>query len=177
VGQEGFLTSSSGGMVVVGKVGAPHGVKGWVHVHSFTVPTDNILNYEHWHLSVRENWKSIQLLEIRPQGNHFVALFQGYEDRDKAASLTNAQIGVKREQLPVLEKGGYYWADLIGLTVITETGETLGVIEQLFETGSNDVIVVKGEAREHLIPYIPEDYILDINLDSRVMRVSWDPEF
>lgn len=164
-------------MVVLGRIGAPYGVKGWVHVQSFTEPGDNILKYRLWYIQSKEQWRPVQVKELRPHGKHFAALLEGYDDRDKVALLTNADIGVPREALPALEDGEYYWSDLIGMTVITESGETLGVIERIFETGANDVLVVKGETREHLIPYIPEDYVLEIDPKSRVMRVSWDPEF
>jgi len=174
MGQESILDPS---MVELGRIGAPHGVKGWVRVHSFTDPADNILNYRQWHVYLRGHCKIIEVLEIQPQRQHYIARLKGYEDRDSAASLTNAEFAVPRTELPPLSSGEYYWMDLIGMTVINETGETLGVIERLFETGSNDVLVVKGETREHYIPYIPEDYVLEVNLESRIMRVSWDPEF
>lgn len=125
----------------------------------------------------KDQWKKISILEIRPQGKNFIALFEGYEDRETAARLTNLEIGVSREELPPLENGEYYWTDLVGLTVITELGVTLGIVDRLLETGSNDVLVVKGELREHLIPYIPDDYVLEIDLESKIMRVAWDPEF
>lgn len=166
-------------MIVVGQIGAPHGVKGWVHVRSFTVPPESLLNYRFWHLKMREQWmpQMIEVLEIRPQGGHFAALLKGYEDRDQAGTLTNVEIGVPREELPELEDDRYYWNDLIGMQVITETGEALGVVSSLFETGSNDVLVVQGETREHLVPFILEDYVLEVNVESRIIRVAWDPEF
>jgi 16S rRNA processing protein RimM len=163
--------------IILGRIGAPFGVRGWVHVHSFTEPEENILNYSHWHLNLRGQWRAVEVLEIRPHGKHFIALLAGYEEREKVATLTQTEFGVPRSELPALEPGEYYWADLIGLKVVTETGVALGTISQVFETGSNDVLVVKGEEREHLIPYIPEDYILEVNLEAGVMRVSWDPEF
>jgi len=101
----------------------------------------------------------------------------GCTTRDLAMAFNQAQIGVLREALPALGVNEYYWADLIGMSVVTDTGLSLGIVESLFETGANDVLVVKGETREYLIPYVPNDYILEINLETRVMRVLWDPEF
>ena len=72
--------------------------------------------------------------------------------------------------------GEYYWADLVGLRVETVDGVELGRIEQLFETGSNDVIVVQGD-RERLVPYIWEQVVREVDLEAGVMRVDWDPEF
>lgn len=58
-----------------------------------------------------------------------------------------------------------------------ENGGVLGQVDHVFETGANDVLVVKNAAKEHLIPFILEDYILEVDLKKRQMRVRWDPEF
>lgn len=164
-------------MVVMGCIGAPFGVKGWVHVHSFTEPPEHLLQHKTWGLKIHDQWQMISVLESKIHGKDFVALLEGYTDREEVKKLTNLEIGVEREALPVLEPGEYYWTDLIGMTVVNENEVILGVVESLFETGSNDVLVVKGESREHLIPYIPNDYVVDINPETRVIRVIWDQEF
>ncbi len=174
MGQEGVLNSD---IVVIGRVGAPFGVRGWVHVHSFSLPSDNILKYQTWQLHIKNQWQAMTVLEAKAQGNGFVALIKGYETRELVAKLTNSDIGIPHTALPPLEPGEYYWADLIGLTVITEEDQVLGVVEGLMETGSNDVLMVKGEKKDHLIPYIPDDYVLKIDIEAGLIRVSWDPEF
>jgi 16S rRNA processing protein RimM len=174
MGQETVLTDT---IVVMGRIGAPFGVKGWVHVHSYTEPADSILSYRTWCLKIKGQWEVTSVLEARAQGKHFVAVLAGSETRDAAALLTNLEVGIPREALPILENDEYYWTDLIGMSVVTDTGVSLGVVESLFETGANDVLVVKGETREYLIPYVPVDYVLEINVETRVMRVLWDPEF
>ena len=83
---------------------------------------------------------------------------------------------MRRDQLPALEQGEYYWTDLIGLKVVTGDGTELGVIERLFETGANDVVVVKGD-RERLIPYLPGQVITRVDLKAGEMEVDWDPDF
>ncbi|MGB5651630.1 MAG: PRC-barrel domain-containing protein, partial [Sedimenticolaceae bacterium] len=65
---------------------------------------------------------------------------------------------------------------LVGLEVRTLDGVDLGRIGHLFETGSNDVIVVQGE-RERLIPYIWDQVVREVDLDAGTMLVDWDPEF
>jgi len=163
-------------IVRMGRIGAPFGVKGWVHLHSYTEPSSNILNYKTLYIKSND-WQPFVALEARPQGKAFVARLQGVETREAAALLTNSEIGVPRECLPMLKEDEYYWSDLIGLTVVNETGEELGQVAGLLETGSNDVLMVKGASKDHLIPYIPGDYVLEVNLESRILRVSWDPEF
>jgi len=164
-------------MVVVGCVGAPFGVKGWVHVQSFTEPAENILSYKTWYLRKTTQWQEIKVKNARVHGKGFVAMFIGCENREAAAVLNHAEIGVPREALPALDPGEYYWTDLIGMTVVTKEGEILGEVKDLLETGSNDVLIVKGEKKEHLIPYIPKEYVLQVDINAKRMQVDWDPEF
>lgn len=163
--------------VMVGRIGAPFGVHGFVHVHSFTEPSARLMEYQTWHLKEPKRWQSYVVEARRPHGKGFVAKFQGIDNRDDAARLTNLDIGVLREDLPELPEGGFYWVDLIGLRVVTELGAELGEVTEIFETGSNDVLVVKGESKEHLIPYVPDDYILQVDLKAGTLLVHWDPEF
>ncbi len=66
--------------------------------------------------------------------------------------------------------------DLVGLDVQLDGGRSLGAVEGLMATGSNDVLVVKGE-RERLIPFIHGQVIKHVDLDKRVIQVDWDPDF
>lgn len=163
--------------VVLGRIGAPFGIHGFVHVHSFAHLPQDLLKYDPWHLKIGGQWQPFKVIEARPHGKGFVAKLGKCEDRDEAAKLTNLDIGIHREKLPDLETGDYYWVDLLGLNVLTEDGHCLGKVTELFETGSNDVLVVQGETREHLIPYVPEEYIVSVDLNAGEMRVRWDPEF
>ena len=175
MGQKSGLTEEL--MVVIGRIGAPFGVKGWAHVQSFTQPETNILSYKTWYLKRKGHWQAMSVLEAKAQGKGFVAVLKDLDTRELIATLTNVEIAIPRSLLPVLAENEYYWADLIGLTVLNETGETLGEITGLLETGSNDVLVVKGKGSELLIPYIPDEVVIAVDLASHTMQVVWDPEF
>jgi len=163
--------------VTLGRVSGAHGIQGWVKVHSDTSPRENIVGYSPWYLvrnGRREAWK---VNAGRRQGKGVVAKLAGCNDRDAAEALAGAEITIPRAQLPATtEPGEFYWADLVGLEVRTVDGVVLGHIEQLFETGANDVIVVQGD-RERLIPYIWQQVVRDVDLEAGVMLVDWDPEF
>jgi 16S rRNA processing protein RimM len=75
-----------------------------------------------------------------------------------------------------LADGKYYWADLVGLRVVTQSGVELGRVSNLMETGANDVLVVKGD-RDRLIPMVMGDYIKNIDLESGQITAEWDPDF
>jgi len=97
-------------------------------------------------------------------------------DRDQASRYIGKDIEVARNQLPELEEDEFYWTDLIGLSAITKEGVGLGHVSRLMETGSNDVLVVKGE-RERLIPLLWDNVVVRIDTDKGVIVVDWDPEF
>jgi 16S rRNA processing protein RimM len=163
-------------MVVLGRVSGVFGVRGWVKVFSETDPMENILTYSPWYLRVRGAWLERRLLEGKVQGKGIVAHIEGYEDRDRAALLTGSRIGVPRERLPELAHDEYYWSDLEGLEVRTLAGAELGFVSHLFDTGANDVMVVRGE-RERLIPYLWDHVVKRVDLDSGLLVVDWDPDF
>lgn len=162
--------------VVLGRISGLYGIRGWVRVYSHTSPRKNILSYSPWYLHRAGRWERFELKAGRVQGKGIVAQLEGCTDRDQAAELLQADIAVRREQLPKPGPDEFYWADLEGLEVQTTAGVTLGVVDRLFETGANDVVVVKGE-REVLIPFLQPDVIRSIDLEAGLMVVDWDPDF
>jgi len=164
-------------LVIVGHVAGVFGVKGWLKIYSETDPVQNILKYKPWLLQKDGRWQEFQILQGKKQGKGVVAHLEGYDDRDIAAELKGCTIAIKREQLPKTRNADeFYWIDLENLRVENLEGFYLGDISHLFETGSNDVIVVQGE-RERYIPFIREQVVIDIDLDKGLMVVDWDPEF
>lgn len=171
--------------IVVGQIVGVFGIKGWLKIKSFTEPMENILRYSPWELRLPSGLKRFQVEEFaqRPQG--IAVKLKGIDDRDQALALGKAQIYVERAQLARLEAGEFYWSQLIGLRVVSQFNEAeidLGVVQGLLETGSNDVLVVRGDERardlqERLIPYLPGQFVLDVNLELGVIRVDWDPDF
>jgi 16S rRNA processing protein RimM len=162
--------------VKVGTFASPFGVHGWIKINSATSPIDSIINYLPWHIETNNGWQAMSVKEAKRNGDSIIALVEGYETREKAATLTNSVIGVNREQLPETNEGEVYWADLEGLTVINKEGTTLGKVDHLFETGANDIMVVVGEQR-HLLPYIMDSVILKVDLEQQQILVDWDENF
>src|SRR5690606_58097 len=123
--------------------------------------------------------------EVRPHGKNFVAHIKGIDDRTLAEQYTGCDIAVARDLLPELDAGEYYWSELQNLVVISVyegRQERLGYVAKLMETGANDVLVVAPDEqsidqRERLIPYVPEQFIVAVDLAAGEMRVDWDSEF
>jgi 16S rRNA processing protein RimM len=161
-------------IIKVGKIGSTYGVRGWMKIRSYTEYGDSILDYTPWYLSKDENeWREVQIEEGRMHNDRVIVKFKGIDNPEEAALLTGHFIGITRAQLPELEKNEFYWSDLEGLTVINQHGDVLGKVIYLIETGSNDVLVVKGE-REHAIPYLPGDVVLSVDLEKKEIHVDWE---
>lgn len=162
--------------LIIGRFGKPHGIKGFVTVHSFTEPRDNILKYTNWHAFINNKWQAIKLLCAEVQSKAIIAQIEGYPERETVAGLTNIEIAVQQEQLEELKPGEYYWHQLIGMNVINTQGQSFGKVVEIIPTGSNDVLVAQGEKR-HLIPYLPGQFVLDVDTTKQLITVDWDMDF
>ena len=160
----------------VGRISGVFGIKGWIKVFSFTDARENILNYSPWLLKKDSETRVVNVIDGNLQGKAVVAQLDGISDRDQAASLMGWDIFITPDQLPKAAKNEYYWSDLIGLAVETNQGVQLGIVDNLLETGANDVVIVKGE-RERAIPFLQGKTIINIDLDAGKMIVDWDPDF
>jgi 16S rRNA processing protein RimM len=168
--------------VKLGRITTVYGVKGWVKVFSNTEPMDNIFAYQPWQILMNGQWQEVKVKQGKQHGKGLVAQLEGCNDREQAKLYAGAEIAVDRSLLPELDDGDYYWSQLTGLNVETETGVKLGKVDHLIATGSNDVLVVKGnqdsiDTDERLIPWLPDQVITKVDLLGGVIRVDWDPEF
>jgi 16S rRNA processing protein RimM len=162
--------------IVIGAIIAPHGVKGALRIKSECDPPEAIFKYKPWHLvppvsAAASRSADFVATAIRLKGNQLVARLPDVESREDAEAIR-----IQRSQLPKLKVGEYYWHDLIGLRVVNLAEQELGVVEQLFATGSNDVMLVRGE-RERFLPYLPGRHVIEVDLAAGLMRVDWDAEF
>lgn len=161
--------------IVVGTIRDAYGVRGWVKVQSYTQPATNIARYTPWVLRHRGGEQTLKVLSGKQHGDDVVVQLDGISDRDAALALKGAEIIVQREALPPLTQGEFYWVDLIGLDVVTTNGVKLGAVIEMMETGSNDVLVVRGE-RDRLIPFLRGTVVKDVDLSARRVTVDWDSE-
>ena len=161
--------------VSLGKFGAAYGVRGWLHLISFTDPIDNILHYPEWQVKQGIQWKTLHLEKSKTHGKGLIVKIKEINDREHAREYTNDEIFIERDALPELSENEYYWEDLKGAIIVTQDGMTLGIVKALLATGSNDVLVVAGE-RERLIPYL-NNVIVKIDKIKNEIIVDWDPEF
>ncbi len=164
-------------MITLGKISGVFGIQGALKIFSFTHPTENILNYPTWVLEKEGKQTDVIVVRGRRQGKTIVARLKHLSDRDEALTLVGSQIKVHKSSLPATEKDEYYWHDLIGLKVETLEGVALGQVESILETGANDVLIVKSDKdKECLIPFLQPKVIVNINLNTGLIRVDWDAD-
>lgn len=167
--------------VQIGRFGGAHGLKGWVKVISFTDPMDRITEYLPWNVRRGKQELGLKIEQCKAQGKGLVALVEGVSDRNQAEAIVGVEIWIDRTRLRELEQGEFYWHQLEGLEVVGQSGEVLGRVDYMMETGANDVLVVKPTSqsiddRERLIPYV-DDAIKHVDLEQRRLIVDWNVDY
>ncbi len=163
-------------VVIMGKIVGPHGIQGWLKVHPFTEEIATLSEYPQWLVSEDEkHWASYKVEKTIIKDKTLLVKLSGIDDRNGSESVNKNMIGILKEELPKLDSDTYYWSDLIGLDVQNEVGYYFGTIKTMMETGSNDVMVIKGE-KEFLIPYLP-DVVIKVDLEAKKVLVEWDENY
>ena len=164
----------------MGRIVAPYGVFGWLKVVPDTEAFDGLFDYDSWWLGKGDDWREYEVETAKVHNDVLVVKLAGIDDRDAAFACKGKQVAVPREQLPEPGDNEYYWSDLIGLNVKNQQGVDFGSIIDVFETGANDVLVVKKDDapknEEKLLPFIAA-VVLEVDLEAKTMLVDWDEEF
>ncbi len=155
----------------VGVITSTHGIRGEVKVYP---TTDDVRRFKKLKTVTADTGHESLVLHIRSVKffKQFVILsFDEYNDINEVGFLKKASLTIDRSDAVSLDKDEYFVADLIGLKCITDTGETLGEIKDVLETGANDVYVIRqADNSELLVPAI-KDCILGVDMDEGIMRI------
>ncbi|WP_372880898.1 ribosome maturation factor RimM [Psychromonas sp.] len=168
--------------IVIGKFGAVYGIKGWLKIHSYTDDPESIFEYKPLLMKSKGQFQQVDITDWKRHGNGFVAKIVGFDVREDAQALVGLELFVDPGQLPELEDN-FYWRDLVGCQVKTDKGYDLGVVTDMMETGSNDVLVVKANSndafgqKERLIPFIDKQVISNVDITGKLIQVNWEPDF
>lgn len=169
---DGKITGSPGGesiFLAIGFLRRPHGVTGEVVMDLHTDFPDRIKAGRKVYIG--EKHEVFTIGSVRAHGNGALVKIHGFDTPEAAGRFRNQRVYVKSNEVPALPEGKYYKHELIGLTVTTDTDETLGVLNEVLETGANDVyVILKADGKEILLPAIP-DVILEIKMEERTMKV------
>lgn len=166
-------------MVVLGRIVAPYGIAGWVRIHPFGDDPAAWRRLACWWFGTAAEgagWSPRELKGLRFHGKGLVAKFAGVDDRDAAEKLDGLYVGAPRDALPQTAADEFYWGDLVGLAVENESGEALGTVDSLLETGANQVLVVRDGEVERLLPFVAA-VVKDVAVAEGRIRVAWGKDW
>ena len=162
--------------ITLGRIGDAFGIKGWVHVFSFTNPAENIFHHKMWQIRAYRKhdapWRTVAIEFHQPHGHAFIAKLKGCDDRDQALLLKNHTIAVERASLPALKENQYYWDDLVGLTVINMHGESFGVVHHLLEASVNTIMAVEGKTTHYIL--YTHAVVKQVDVENKKIYVEWE---
>jgi 16S rRNA processing protein RimM len=166
-------------LILLGRVLAPFGVKGWVKVEPFAESARNLRAYPEWRVGRGEPdaaWGTVTVAESAEHSGNVVARFDGCHDRDAALRYRGMGVAVARSALPPAAPGEFYQADLVGLRVVNEQGEELGRIAGLFSNGAHEVMRVQRGGGEQLLPFVAA-VVRGVDVAAGFVRVDWQSDW
>ena len=159
----------------IGQIVNTFGIKGMVKVKPFTDNIERFNNLEKIYIKNKSGQTEYKIQEVKYHKNMVLIKFEGIENPEQADLLRNSYLIVDREKEEPLEPGRYYIVDMIGLDVFIDNNEYLGKLEDIYNTGSSDIYVVKNElGKQVLLPAI-EDVIKNIDMDNKKVIVHLIP--
>ena len=153
-------------MIEYGRIAGSYGVRGWLRV---AVDEPDLL-------AAAPVWwiggEALVVKEAKPHSGTLLAKLEGVETPEAAQKLKGRAVEIPR---PALGEGSYYWADLVGMEVVNEKGEILGVVKRMFSNGAHDVMELSGE-RERLLPWVPP-VVKKVDLLKKRVEVEWGADW
>ena len=164
--------SDSEELIPVGKIIGTHGIRGQMKLHSYSGNFDSLSAARS--VVIRKPDGSLSdfaFKSAKANNGKFIISLVDFDDICAVEPLVGSELCIKRADLPEPEADEYYWCDLIGLQVFTDDEILLGTVADILETGSSDIYVVQGGAREYLIPAIA-DVVKIVDLKTGRMVVT-----
>lgn len=159
-------------LVLIGRVIRPHGLTGLLRIVSYAQSKETFLKAGSVLLNKGQNeFHEKKVVSIRSHGSAYLLRLSGLNSIDEAEVFRGAEILIKKAFLSKKDEDEFFWYELIGLNVYLTTGQYLGVLKEIFPTGSNDVYVVGNQGREFLIPAIHQ-IVKEINIPQKRMVIS-----
>ncbi len=155
----------------IGQIVNTFGIKGFVKVNPWVNDVTRFDELKKVYIKIRKELKVLEIEEVKYHKNQVLLKFKGVETVEQAEMLRNAILEIDRKDAIPLEEGEYFIADLLESEVYTDEGEKLGILEDIFNTGSNDIYVVKNElGKSILLPRI-KDVFKEIDVENKKIIV------
>jgi 16S rRNA processing protein RimM len=164
--------------VTIGQITGARGIKGELKVFPLTDFLERFKSLKRVTLSrpmgkanPEPVFEGVKVEGCKESGRFVTLSLDGVNTREDAEKLRNLYVQVPRDEAYPLPEGSFYISDIMGMKVLSLTGECLGEISDIFETGSNDVYVVDGHGKQYLIPAIKE-VVKSIDIESNTMIIE-----
>ena len=155
----------------VGQIVNTFGIKGFVKVNPWVNDVTRFEKLKKVYIKIRNEHKELEIEEVKYHKNQVLLKFKGIDTIEQAETFRNAIIEIDRENAIPLEKGEYFIADLLESEVFTDEGEKLGILDDIYNTGSKDIYVVKNElGKTILLPGI-NDVIKEVDVENKKIIV------
>jgi 16S rRNA processing protein RimM len=156
----------AGNLVHIGKIVTTHGYRGEVKVYPLTDFPERFQYLKEVSLISPKEQKCLLVERVRLHKRYIIMKLKDCHTMSEAEALKGWTVAIPEEQVWPLGEDEYYCFQIIGLDVYTDEGLPMGVVRDVFPTGSNDVYVVKKGQKEYLIPATKE-VVKEINLEGR----------
>ena len=155
----------------IGQIVNTFGIKGFVKVNPWVNDVTRFDDLKKVYIKIRKELKQVEIEEVKYHKNQVLLKLKGIETVEQAETLRNGILEISREDAIPLEEGEYFIADLLESEVYSDEGEKLGILEDIYNTGSNDIYVVKNElGKSILLPGIPE-VIKEVDVENKKIIV------
>ncbi len=158
-------------LLEVGKIVNTHGLRGEVKVVPWTDYPEVFEDIETVYIKRKTEYEKLDIAGLKYQKNNLIVRFSQLKDINEAEKYKNQVLYAERDALGELPEGVYYIADLIGLEVVKEDGEKVGIINDVFNTGSNDIYDVKREGKKNMLIPVIDDVVIDIDIEGGKVTV------
>ena len=159
--------------VMIGEIVKPHGIQGEIKVYTYSEQPENFRNYTRVVLQEPTGGRTetYRIVNCRAQGKLAILRLKDVTSREKAEALQGWTMWLNKEDFQKLGPNEYYWHQLEGMLVITESGRELGRVGSLFHAPSHDIMVLTGMGQEYLIP-VTADIVRSIDTKEGKITIS-----
>lgn len=158
-------------LIEVGKIVNTHGLRGDVKVVAWMDYPEDFEQLTTVYIKTRTELKKLTVKNVKYQKNNLIVGFNELKDINEAEQFKNSILYADRDELGELPEGVHYIVDLIGLDVVNEEGEKIGVLADVFNTGANDIYDVKREGKKNLLLPVIDDVVKSIDIENGVITV------
>ncbi len=158
-------------LLEIGKIVNTHGLRGEVKIVPWTDSPEDFEDISEVFVKIKSEYKPLTVQSVRYQKNNLIVKFKEISDIDEAIGYKTAVVYADRDELGELDDGVYYIVDLIGLDVIEDTGEKIGVISDVFNTGANDIYEVKREGKRNLLLPVIDSVVKEVDIEGGFVTV------